>query len=84
MMIESKSQLVDDFRTKADAFLAAPSVGSGIAFDDAAVTLKRYVLTEMHDQALASLLARLPKLIRALDVAAVIDLRARIEEGLRD
>ncbi len=54
MMIESKSQLVDDFRTKADAFLAAPSVGSGIAFDDAAVTLKRYVLTEMHDQALAS------------------------------
>ena len=58
-MLESKTQVVDDFRAKANAFLDEPGLNNGIEFDDATVTLKRYVLSELHDQALASLLARI-------------------------
>lgn len=83
-MIESKAQVVADFRAKAKAFLDEPSFTNGIAFDDATVTLKRYALSELHDQALASLLARFQKLIRTLDVASLSELVRQVEERLKD
>ena len=49
---------------------------------DAVVTLKRYVLTELHDQELASMLARFQKLIRAMDVATLNALVADVEQRL--
>jgi hypothetical protein len=79
-MIESKEQLLGNFIEKAQAFLAAPSPVTGIDFDDAAVTLKRYVLTEMHDQETASTLARFQKLIRQLEVDTLRELVARVEQ----
>ena len=53
-MIETKEQLLASFSDKAQAFLDSPGLVSGIDFDDAAVTLKRYVLSELHDQELGS------------------------------
>ena len=83
-MIESKQQLLDQFRDKADAFLSDPGLMTGIDFDDAAVTLKRYVLTELRDQQLASKLAQFPKLIRRLDVTTLTALVAEVEGKLLD
>ena len=81
-MIESKEQLVSNFRDKAEAFLAAPGLLTGIDLDDAAVTLKRYVLTELHDQALASKLGQMPRQIRKLDVASLGDLIREINAAM--
>ena len=81
-MIESQQQLHENFRVKAAEFLTAPSLVAGIDFDDAAVTLKRYALTELRDQELGSLLARFPKLIRQLDVATLSDLVTQVEARL--
>lgn len=81
-MIESKEQVMQAFRTSAQAFLAQPGAMTGIDFDDATVTLKRYALTEMHDQDLASLLGGFQKLIRNLDVATLTELIGRVEEKL--
>jgi hypothetical protein len=81
-MIESQQQLHENFRVKAAEFLTAPSLLAGIDFDDAAVTLKRYALTELRDQELGSLLARFPKLIRQLDVATLSDLVTQVEARL--
>lgn len=83
-MIESKEQLLNSFRDKARAFLAGPSLTTGIDFDDATVTLKRYVMSELHDQHLASTLGRFQKLIRQMDVAALSELVAAVEEQLAD
>ena len=83
-MIESKTQLIEDFRNKAHAFITEPGLTKGIDFDDAAVTLKRYVLSELHDQKLASLLARFQKPIRALDTATLGELMRQVEERLKD
>ena len=83
-MIETKQQLVGNFSARAHAFLGEPNLVHGIAFDDAVVTLKRYVLTELHDQELASLLGRFQKLIRAMDAATlnalVVDVEKRLAE----
>ena len=83
-MIETKQQLVGNFSARAHAFLGEPNLVQGIAFDDAVVTLKRYVLTELHDQELASVLAGFQKLIRAMDTATlkalVVDVEKRLAE----
>jgi hypothetical protein len=76
-MIETKEQVINDFRAKAQAFLDGPGLMTGIELDDAVVTLKRFVLTELRDQALGSILATMPKMIRQLDVTG---LRARVDE----
>ena len=81
-MIESREQVVGAFREKAQAFLNEPGLMSGIDFDDATVTLKRYVLSEMHDETLGSLLARFQKLIRQLDVETLSRLVSEVEERL--
>ena len=81
-MIETKQQLVGNFSACAQAFLGEPNLVHGIAFDDAVVTLKRYVLTELHDQELASMLARFQKLIRAMDDATLNALVADVEQRL--
>lgn len=81
-MIESKEQLLGTFRERAEAFLAAPSLVSGIDFDDAAVTLKRYVVSVLNDQELASTLARFQKLIRQLDVQTLRRLVQEVEQKL--
>jgi len=83
-MIESKEQLLGNFRDKAAAFLAAPNLVNGIDFDDAAVTLKRYVVSVLNDQELASTLTRFQKLIRQLDVATLRDLVSQVEHRLGD
>ena len=70
-MIESKQQVLDAFFQAARSYLADPNAVSGIDFDDATVTLKRYVLTTMQDMELASMLARFQKLIRASDSTPV-------------
>jgi hypothetical protein len=81
-MIESKEQVVNGFREKAREFLQSPNLMTGLALDDATVTLKRYVLSEMKDQPLASTLARFPKLIRMLDVASLGPLVDEVEQRL--
>ena len=81
-MIESREQVLENFFSRARAFLESPGLLSGIDFDDATVTLKRYVLTELKDQELASTLARFQKLIRALDVATLADLVRNVEDRL--
>lgn len=82
-MIESKDQLVGDFHAKARAFLDTPNLMTGIDFDDASVRLKRYVLSELHDQELGSLLARFPRLIREMDVATLTGLVTEIQDRIR-
>lgn len=86
-MIESEEQLLGDFREKAEAFFASPNPLTGIDFDDATVAFKRYVVSVLGDQALASLLASFQKPIRQLDVDALRELLTRVEArlaGLRD
>lgn len=83
-MIETKQQVVSVFRAQAHAFLEQPAFTTGIDLDDATVTLKRFVLTEMKDQELASLLGRFAKLIRALDTGALRELVAEVERRLAD
>jgi len=83
-MIESKEQLMGNFRDKAAAFLEAPNLVNGIDFDDAAVTLKRYAVSVLNDQELASTLARFQKLIRQLDVATLRELVSQVEHRLAD
>ena len=84
-MIETREQVVGGFRDTARDFLDSPNLMTGLALDDATVTLKRYALSELRDQPLASTLARFPKLIRALDVdalrALVDEVEARLEAG---
>ena len=70
-MIETKEQVLTAFQNAAKTFFDDPGLVSGIDFDDAAVTLKRYVLSEMHNVELGSRLAGVPKLIRQLDVDAL-------------
>ena len=67
-MIETKEQVLAAFQNTARSFFDDPGLVSGIDFDDAAVTLKRYVLSELHNVELGSRLAGVPKLIRQLDV----------------
>ena len=81
-MIESKEQLLDGFSNAAKAYLEQPNPITGIDLDDAAVALKRYVLSELHDQEAASLLARFAGRIRALDTAALANMIADVEERL--
>ncbi|MGB5201465.1 MAG: hypothetical protein WBN68_06120 [Sedimenticolaceae bacterium] len=81
-MIETKQQVVGNFSVRAHAFLGEPNLIHGIAFDDAVVTLKRYVLTELRDQELASLLGRFQKLIRAMDTATLNALVVEVEQRL--
>jgi hypothetical protein len=81
-MIESEEQLLGDFRAKAEAFFASPNPLTGIDFDDATVAFKRYVVSVLGDQALASVLASFQKPIRQLDVDALRELLARVEERL--
>ena len=83
-MIEKKEQLLNDFRAKAQAFLENPNLLTGIDLDDAAVTLKRYVLSVMHDEELGGLLARFQKPVRALDTATLRELVSRVEQGMAD
>lgn len=83
-MIESKEQVLSDFRKKARVFLADPNPVTGIDLDDASVKLKRYVLSVMHDEALGSLLARIQKPIRRLDVTTVSQLVTEVVAGLDD
>jgi hypothetical protein len=83
-MIEKKEQLLGDFRNKAQAFFDNPNLLTGIDLDDAAVTLKRYVLSMMHDEELGSILARFQKPIRALDTAALRELVAQVEQRIGD
>ena len=83
-MIESKEQLLADFRTKAQAFLAEPTFVTGIDLDDAAVTLKRYVLSEMHDETLGILLAQFHAPIREVNVTRLSELIAEVEARLAD
>ena len=83
-MIETKQQVVENFSARAHAFLGEPNLIHGIAFDDAVVSLKRYVLTELHDQELASLLGRFQKLIRAMDTATLETLIADVEQRLAE
>lgn len=83
-MIETKEQVLSDFSEKARAFLDDPNLMSGIDFDDASVTLKRYVLTELKDVALGSRLAEFPRLIRALDVETLKGLVAEVEAALSE
>ncbi len=83
-MIESKEQVFGDFLKKAQAFLSEPNFVTGIELDDASVTLKRYVLTEMRDGQLGSALGRVQKSIRNLDVAAVSELVTAVEDRLSD
>ena len=83
-MIESKEQVLRQFREKAQAFVANPSVLNGIDLDDASVTLKRYALSELHDAQMGIALGNCQKLIRSLDVAAVKRLLEEVEERLKD
>lgn len=81
-MIESKEQLLSNFRSKAEAFLADPGLVTGIDLDDAAVILKRYVLTELHDQTLAGRLGEIPKQVRKLDVESLAGLVKEIDAAI--
>ena len=81
-MIESRQQLLGGFSNAARAFLEQPSPITGIDLDDAVVALKRYVLSELHDQDTASLLARFPERIRVLDTAVLADMIADVEGRL--
>ena len=83
-MIESKQQVSDQFREKAQAFLSEPSIVAGIELDDASVTLKRYVLSVLHDERLGSLLAKLHKLIRESNIEGVRELVAEVESRLAE
>jgi hypothetical protein len=83
-MIETKEQVLTRFQETARDFLADPGLVSGIDFDDATVTLKRYVLSVMHDVPLGSRLAALPRLIRELDVTTLQREVAEIETALAD
>jgi len=83
-MIESKNQVLSAFREKARVFLAEPNPINGIDLDDAAVTLKRYALSVMHDEELGIALGRFQKLIRELDVDGVSKLVGEVESRLAD
>ncbi len=78
-MIESKQQLLDNFLKAAEVYLAEPTLVNGIDLDDATVTLKRYVLSELKDQPTASELGRIPQLIRQSGVDAIDALVAEIK-----
>lgn len=82
-MIETKEQVANGFMAAADAFLKQPNAMTGIDLDDATVALKRYVLSEMKDQEFGSLLARLPKLIRTLNIAEISGLVTEIERRIQ-
>ena len=83
-MIESKEQLLGDFQHKAQAFLAEPNIITGIDLDDATVTLKRYVLSEMGDESLGGLLAKFHKPIRESNIELLSQLIADVEARLAD
>ena len=83
-MIESKEQVLGNFREKAQAFLAEPNPVTGIDLDDAVVTLKRYALSEMRDGSLGSLLGKFQKPIREANVELLSELIAELESRLAD
>lgn len=82
-MIETKEQVIEDFTGKARAFLDQPNIVTGMELDDAVVTLKRFVLSQLADQDLASVLTRYPKLIRVLDVDGLRALVDATHAGLQ-
>ena len=81
-MIESKQALVERFLRLAGEFEKSQNPVVGIDLDDAAVALKRYLLTEEKNQVLASALSRLGKLIRNRDMGAYSNELDQIRQGL--
>ncbi len=82
-MIESKQQLLDSFLKAAEAYLAEPTLVNGIDLDDATVTLKRYVLSELHDQATAIELAKISPLVKHLETTVVSQLISELRQRLQ-
>jgi hypothetical protein len=83
-MIETREQVLEQFRKTARTFLSEPSTVAGIDLDDASVTLKRYVLSELHDEQLGSLLVKFHKLIRESNVERISELVTEVESRLSD
>ncbi len=77
-MIESKEALVENFMRLATQYEQSQDPVTGIDLDDAAVRLKRYLLSAEGQEEPARLLHDLGKLVRARDMAAYSDCLARL------
>lgn len=82
-MIEDQTALITKFLDLGTRYRDSQDVMAAMAFDDATINLKRYVLSQLHDQALGSELARLPKLIRNRDQDGFCNLFDQIAAQLR-
>lgn len=81
-MIESKEMLVERFLRLSARFQESPDPVTGIDFDDAVVTLKRYVISHMKNEQTGMMLGRFQKLIRAGDRTSVSELTREVEKRL--
>ena len=65
MTLKKENDPVAAFIQSGESYLANPGVMSGIAFDDAAVVLKRHLYSVTDDEAVINKLNGLPKMIRS-------------------
>ncbi len=81
-MIESKDALVENFMRLAAQFEASQNPVTGIDLDDAAVKLKRYVLSQEQNEELGRQLHDFTRLVRSRDMDSYVALLAQIREAL--
>jgi ribosomal 50S subunit-associated protein YjgA (DUF615 family) len=71
MSLEKEKDPVSSFINCGESYLTKPGVISGIALDDAAVVLKRHLLSIQDDHALIDRLNALGKSIRSQDLDTI-------------
>lgn len=81
MSLKAEYKPFENFLTQGRRFIDSPGAISGMDFDDAVVTYKRYVISQLHDEPLSIKLNALGKAVRNQEVDAAV---ALFEEVIAD
>ncbi len=68
MSLKAEYKPFDKFLAQGRSFIESPGVITGMAFDDAIVAYKRYVISQLHDEPLSFKLNDLDKAVRSQDM----------------
>ncbi|MES9856281.1 MAG: hypothetical protein ABW166_06735 [Sedimenticola sp.] len=74
MSLKAEYKPFEVFVERGRRFIESPGAISGMEFDDALVSYKRYVISQLHDEALSFKLNDLGKVVRSQEMDRVTSL----------